>query len=182
MNAREAREPEAIFRRVGRVGPRTRFATKEYLLKRRRVLPDGCWIWVGATNRYRYGKVTSGGRNVSVHRLAADLWDIPGTGPCVLHTCDTPLCFNPEHLRRGTLRDNIEDATRKGRMAKGELWHGYHTAASLAKLSQRKLTPEQAARARAEYAAGTSRRVIATRYGVSGSTITRICRGYTYAD
>lgn len=38
----------------------------------------------------------------------------------VMHTCDTPPCFNPEHLFFGTDSDNIEDSINKGRWLSGE--------------------------------------------------------------
>lgn len=32
-----------------------------------------------------------------------------------MHSCDTPNCINPEHLRHGTQADNIADMVAKGR-------------------------------------------------------------------
>lgn len=54
---------------------------------------------------------------VYLHRVA---WEahhaepIP-EGMVVMHTCDNPRCFNPEHLRLGTLKDNTRDMCSKGR-------------------------------------------------------------------
>jgi len=36
----------------------------------------------------------------------------------VCHHCDTPLCIRPRHLFPGTDQDNMQDATRKGRVFK----------------------------------------------------------------
>jgi hypothetical protein len=36
------------------------------------------------------------------------------------HTCDRPVCINPDHLWLGTDKQNLEDMTRKGRRARGE--------------------------------------------------------------
>lgn len=33
----------------------------------------------------------------------------------ILHRCDNPPCYEPDHLRLGTNRDNQQDADRKGR-------------------------------------------------------------------
>jgi hypothetical protein len=37
----------------------------------------------------------------------------------VLHTCDTPRCWNPDHLYEGTGADNNRDCRERGRMAMG---------------------------------------------------------------
>jgi hypothetical protein len=52
-----------------------------------------------------------------VHRLAAHLWlglDLDSR-VCVLHRCDNPPCFNPDHLFLGTQSDNLRDSISKGR-------------------------------------------------------------------
>lgn len=36
----------------------------------------------------------------------------------VMHSCDTPTCFNPEHLSQGTNGDNRDDMKEKGRGSK----------------------------------------------------------------
>jgi len=37
----------------------------------------------------------------------------PGKETC--HTCDNPLCMEPEHLWEGTRAENLQDMMRKGR-------------------------------------------------------------------
>jgi len=41
-------------------------------------------------------------------------------GMSVRHTCDNPLCINPEHLILGTNDDNIRDKVMRNRQTKGE--------------------------------------------------------------
>jgi hypothetical protein len=36
-------------------------------------------------------------------------------GKILMHTCDIPLCVNPEHLRLGTMKDNTYDMISKKR-------------------------------------------------------------------
>ena len=86
----------------------------ERVLRDVSVRESGCWIWKGAANDQGYGQIKVGGRKgtvLYVHRIMAGA----EPGEEVLHTCDTPRCVNPEHLRLGTHRDNIRDMIAKGR-------------------------------------------------------------------
>ncbi len=73
---------------------------------------NGCMLWTGSVNdrdsRYKYGRFTYAGRAVYAHRLSLHLFGegMTEAEPYALHTCDTSLCVNPKHLRRGTLSDN----------------------------------------------------------------------------
>jgi hypothetical protein len=82
-----------------------------------------CWNWTGVPNMWGYGQIREeGGRNAKkklAHRISWIIHNgtIP-TGMLVLHTCDNPLCVNPNHLWLGTHQDNIDDMMRKGRHGK----------------------------------------------------------------
>jgi hypothetical protein len=86
----------------------------------------GCHLWGGAVDKDGYGKFQvhlapeMKQVHVRAHRFALALelgrW-VQGN---VLHSCDTPACCNPEHLREGTHAENIADKVRKGRQARGE--------------------------------------------------------------
>ena len=81
-----------------------------------------CMIWQGNVLSDGYGRVYVNGRPWRVHRLVVTLitgQPIP-KGFVVCHTCDTPLCCNPDHLFLGTPRENHYDAMGKGRHTKGE--------------------------------------------------------------
>lgn len=63
-----------------------------------------------------YGYVTMDGRKYYAHRLAWALCNGEDPGSRVVrHTCDNPICINPEHLVIGTHRDNMDDMMRRGR-------------------------------------------------------------------
>ena len=80
---------------------------------------DGeCWITDLVPNSDGYPQLCRGkSARLRVNRLA---WEAHHAEPIppglhVLHTCDNPACFNPEHLFLGTNQDNIDDKCRKGR-------------------------------------------------------------------
>jgi hypothetical protein len=78
---------------------------------------SGCVIWLRATSS-GYGVKSRNGRMRYVHRLSWELEHGPiPKGMHVLHHCDTPPCFNFEHLFLGTNHDNQQDSVAKGRHA-----------------------------------------------------------------
>ena len=83
---------------------------------------SGCWNWTGCTLR-GYGRITvitlRGKRSLSVPRVSASVFlgfNIESNKQ-ILHKCDNPKCFNPDHLFVGDHFDNIRDAATKGRLA-----------------------------------------------------------------
>lgn len=85
--------------------------------------PEGCWSWSGNKDQDGYGLLSFSGKTLKAHRVS---WQIhKGKIPpniFVLHSCDNPICSNPDHLFLGTARDNLIDMIKKGRRvaAKGE--------------------------------------------------------------
>jgi hypothetical protein len=80
----------------------------------------------------------------------------------VLHSCDTPLCVNPEHLFLGTTDDNMKDMIAKGRSPAGE------------RSGRAKLTAAQVSDIRASALTNAE---LAGVYPVSAETIRCIRRG-----
>jgi hypothetical protein len=77
---------------------------------------SGCWIWQRATDSKGYGACFHEGKVQKAHRVSVKLSsgrDIDGMVVC--HTCDIPSCVNPDHLFVGTQKDNMMDASEKGR-------------------------------------------------------------------
>ena len=109
---------------------------------------DQCWEWQGEIkNKYGIfyiGKSKSYKNKRLAHRFSYEYFkgSFPkfnefGKRICVCHTCDTPLCINPNHLFLGTQKDNVQDAVKKGRMigTKGKKL-GPHSEETKRKISQ----------------------------------------------
>lgn len=121
---------------------------------------SGCWLWNGGLNQRGYGFIQVNGRNLLVHRFSYGLHNTRQPGKlCVCHKCDRKRCVNPDHLFLGTIADNTRDRDRKNRVKWGADHH------------KTKLTPSQV---RAIRASGRTYQVLADRYGVHTSHITRI--------
>lgn len=148
-----------------------------------------CWLWEGSTDSCGYGTFWLEGRVVGAHRVSWILkfGSVPSS-QSVLHKCDVRRCVNPAHLFLGTQTDNMKDAASKGRLlgrttATGDA-HGSKTCPESVLRGERNgnasLTEAQVSEIRNSYPGCTQKR-LATRYGVSQRTISRIVRGETYS-
>lgn len=152
---------------------------RQTLLRRRIIQDSGCWDWPGSHQQQGYGLIKLHGKYRLVHRLAADIFGVGGRGPHVLHNCDRPPCFNPEHLFRGTHADNMADAAAKGRMNGSPGYPRPHP-------TLRCLTAEQVAMIRAlaivragkvgGRASGETMRGLARRYGIGIGALFQVVR------
>lgn len=104
-----------------------------------------CWLWLGCRSKHKTNpnraRFAYGGDTRNAAIAAYELFKGKRNGLWVLHTCDNPLCVNPNHLYLGTYRDNINDKVKRGRCQdhKGEA-HPCH-----------KLTDEEIAYVRNSY-------------------------------
>ncbi len=102
-----------------------------------------------------------------VHRFVWELINGPiPRGLGVLHTCDTPACYEPTHLFLGTQADNMADKCHKGRQRHGGAAGDDHGCAKLTSLEVVEIRSRT----------GTSQRALAKEYGVGKTTIARIHR------
>lgn len=78
---------------------------------------DECWPWVGVTDQHGYGRVQFMTSKFKAHRVAFEMFNGPiPDGKIIRHKCDNPNCVNPEHLEAGTQKQNMQDASRRGRL------------------------------------------------------------------
>lgn len=79
-----------------------------------------CWKYKGKINSHGYGIF----RERRVHIISFIIYKgIPNKDHIIMHTCDIRNCWNPNHLKEGTQKDNIQDAVNKGR---AKLWSANH--------------------------------------------------------
>lgn len=89
--------------------------------------PLDCWNWKASKSlRGRPVFNPSGCQKLGISYLSYRVswvihYGLVPPGMCVLHSCDNPLCCNPEHLFLGTSLDNTIDMLKKGRGGKAKL-------------------------------------------------------------
>lgn len=136
--------------------------------------PTGCWVFDSVPNRPGgYGQLSTRengrARIIRAHVLSylISKGDIP-SGMHVCHTCDNPPCVNPAHLFLGTPKDNVHDAQKKGR---------FPVAAVIIRRPfmgrPPKIDPNVV---RAIKSSSEDRHVLAARYGLTSTTVSRIWR------
>ena len=127
---------------------------------------DNCWIWPAGKTTAGYGRLKVNGKIKRAHRMIYEMaiGEIP-VGMEVLHSCDTPACVNPSHLRVGTHAENMKEAAERLRIPTG-LNH-----------FRGKVSDEQVNDIRGLSGMGTSQKEIAEKYGLHQSHVSRILSG-----
>lgn len=134
-----------------------------------------CLLWKGAKYRNGYGMVRVNGKWMRANRASyiAHKGPIPA-GMVVMHSCDTPLCIEPEHLKAAPQLDNVHDMLTKGRAnkARGE------------RSGRAKLTQAQVDEIRARYrprSYGHGAHSLAKEFGVSKQSVQAILKRESWA-
>jgi transcriptional regulator with XRE-family HTH domain len=137
----------------------------------------GCWNWKSATVKgYGVLQLSSPRILVKAPRMSWLIYrGVIPEGLMVLHTCDNPLCVNPDHLFVGSAADNTRDARSKGRLRGNVNASGQKPgeAHPMAKLSLTKMLEVRRLAQRKEM----SQQKIAKLYGISQQQVSKIVRG-----
>ncbi len=131
---------------------------------------SGCWGWTAARDKDGYGTVSfaRAPKRATHIAWAAIHGNLPPKGMLVMHTCDNPECTNPDHLRLGTHKDNMQDKIAKKRDLRA---NGLHFNS--------KVSPDQVRHIRASYP-GTSLEVLAREAGISRAQTWQIAAGNSH--
>ncbi len=128
----------------------------------------GCWMWQGKPQNKGYGQLEVEGRSWLAHVFCWTLEQGKEPALNLLHSCDTPLCVNPDHLREGTQKDNMQDAKDRGRIAKGSAHY------------KAQLTDDVVIQVLRLFKEGVKRSHIAKRLDIPWAAVYPICKGVTW--
>lgn len=148
--------------------------------------PDDCWLWTAATEEKGYGKFKVAGKMCQAHRVAVMLvtgqW--PRSDRMILHSCDTPGCCNPAHLREGTALENNRETVMRGRHRWGiagiTYWRGTLPSERIL-LGNSRFSEWDVREIRRKAKAGESVASLAAHYNVAKTTIRDCVAKRTFA-
>lgn len=77
-----------------------------------------------ASTGFGHCRVKRNGKSILIHRLIYEecFGEIP-KGKVVRHVCHNPKCINPEHLKIGEHKDNVQDKVDSNRQMQKEKHH-----------------------------------------------------------
>ena len=127
-----------------------------------RASSEECWHWLGYKDEDGYGIFQFRGVRRPAHELALSFTTgesrLANLDTC--HSCDTPGCCNPGHLRFDTRLANVREMLDRGRAGR-----------------QGKLSDDQVVIIRERRAAGARQKDLAEQFGISESQVSMIVRG-----
>lgn len=103
--------PEYLLSLTGRVPLIERLNRKVIINER------GCHEYSSNLDRCGYGRFKVGKHQLGAHKVMylLTVGNYDQINKELMHICDNPACINPEHLKPGTHKENIQDCIMKGR-------------------------------------------------------------------
>lgn len=158
--------------------PAYRPVTRELLMSRMVVAPNGCWEWQGYRARSGYGTLSRNNYPVTVHRAMMELDGPIPKGKVVMHTCDNPPCINPAHLVVADQLANARDMYQKKR--DGRSIHPATRYARGSRMGTSKLNEAKVAEIRRRLRTGDGYKKLAKEFEVSRRAVQFIAQGKTW--
>jgi len=129
--------------------------------------PDECWPWLGDTSRGGYGIFAWHGKKIGAHEAALSFTtgEVRMANLDTCHSCDTPACCNPAHLRFGTRLSNVREMDARGR-----------------RVTHTKITAEDVVLMRKRRALGARQKDLAEQFGITDGQVSMIVRGIRWPN
>lgn len=129
---------------------------------------DECWPWTAGTNVNGYGVLQVEGQSRIATHIALEIDGRARPGRMMaLHSCDSPACCNPRHLRWGDHKDNCRDMFERNRQA--NLTGERHGNAKLTEEIVRQILSERG-----------SIRAVAREFGLAPATVAHLRQGRSW--
>lgn len=132
---------------------------------------EACLIWPYGKDWAGYGSFRKNGVGSTAHNFMcrAAHGEPPAGKPHAAHSCGNRACYNPNHIRWATPKENGEDRVKHGTSVRGDM-------SNLAILNEAKVR-----QIRAMMAQGVGQLPISVKFGVSRNAISAISTGRSWA-
>lgn len=143
---------------------------ERFLEKVEKDAPGGCWEWDSyTTGSSEYGGFWTQNGDKQAHRISYRMYIGPIPDDLVVrHLCHNRTCVNPDHLKVGTQKANIQDSIERGTHPRGVDREDGFTEAEVRDIRRRYAETE------------ITMAELADEYDVSLPTISRVIRRLTY--
>jgi len=138
--------------------------------------PNGCWLWIGNTDKDGYGTFWFEKKKSRANRVAYLLFK-GSIKPKkqILHSCPgghNKSCVNPAHLRQGTHIENMQDIKTSGNWPI-QVGEANHAA---------KLTADNVLEIKRLLRCGLPQPIIAKKFAITQPLVSKINRGHIWTN
>lgn len=77
------------------------------------IMENGCYVCTShKASKRGYPRIH---KKLIFRHIYEEMFGVLNKGDLIRHLCDNKMCINPEHLRKGTQQENVNDAIRNGK-------------------------------------------------------------------